>query len=271
MSLEEIVLPVIERAMADHPDRAVVVGLCGAQGSGKSTLAAALCERLEGSVTLSLDDLYLTRTERLRLAEEVHPLLRTRGVPGTHDLGLGLRVVDAILAGEPVALPRFSKAIDDRLPESTWPVAPTTTRVLLLEGWCVGARPQEKAALAQPTNDLERTQDASGGWRRYVNDALAGPYQALFDRLDTLILVAAPAWDAVLQWRIEQEHVLRRTAAGAAGVMDDAAVRVFVSHYERLTRHILTEMPARADLTLWLDRRRTCRSYQAGSSDPTSG
>lgn len=261
MSLEEIVPPVIARAMAEHPDRAIVVGLCGAQGSGKSTLAAALCERLEGTVTLSLDDLYLTRTERLRLAEDVHPLLRTRGVPGTHDLGLGLRVVDAVLAGEQVALPRFSKAIDDRLPKSAWPVAPATTRVLLLEGWCVGARPQDLAALAEPTNDLERAHDANGVWRRYVNDALAGPYQALFDRIDTLILIAAPAWDAVLQWRIEQEHMLRRTAAGAVGVMDDAAVQVFVSHYERLTCHILAEMPGRSDLIIWLDRHRMCRSY----------
>jgi D-glycerate 3-kinase len=35
--------------------------------------------------------------------------------------------------------------------------------------------------------------------------------------------------------------------------MDAAAVAAFIQHYERLTRHILTEMPGRADLTLYLD------------------
>ena len=81
-----------------------VVGICGAQGSGKSTLVAALAERLaeEGiaAATLSLDDLYFTRAERLRLASEVHPLFATRGVPGTHDIALGLGVLDALARGE---------------------------------------------------------------------------------------------------------------------------------------------------------------------------
>jgi D-glycerate 3-kinase len=74
-----------------------VLGLCGAQGSGKSTLAAALARMLarDGTRTaiLSLDDIYLTRAERLQLAREVHPLFATRGAPGTHDVALGLATI----------------------------------------------------------------------------------------------------------------------------------------------------------------------------------
>ena len=80
-----------------HP---LVLGICGAQGSGKSTLAEALAERLErdglACAVLSLDDLYLTRAERERLARGVHPLLATRGPPGTHDTSLGIAVLDAL-------------------------------------------------------------------------------------------------------------------------------------------------------------------------------
>ncbi len=35
---------------------------------------------------LSIDDYYLSKIERLRISQKVHPLLITRGVPGTHDI-----------------------------------------------------------------------------------------------------------------------------------------------------------------------------------------
>jgi D-glycerate 3-kinase len=239
-------------------DRLLVVGLCGAQGSGKSTLAAALAERFERegvpTAILSIDDLYRTKAERERLAREVHPLLRTRGVPGTHDVALGFSVIVDLAAGRSTPLPRFDKAVDDRAPTSQWGTAPAGTRVLILEGWCVGARPQPEEALVEPVNALEREDDPDGIWRRTVNAELAGPYQALFARLDRLILLAAPAFDIVLRWRIEQEHRLRRERGG--GMSDDAVTR-FVRHYERLTRHILAEMPGRANLTIPLAEDRT--------------
>ena len=244
----------IRGALAAGGGGLLVVGLCGAQGSGKSTLAAALSDRLDSAgiatVVLSLDDIYLTRAERQELARSVHPLLATRGVPGTHDVTLGLDTIAALERGEAVHLPRFDKGSDDRVPKADWPLAPVGTQVLLLEGWCVGALPQPSAALAEPVNALEAEEDPNGIWRAYANAALGGAYQALFARIDFLVLLAAPSWEVVETWREQQEAELREI--GGARVMSPAEVRRFIQHYERLTRSILTEMSARADLVVRL-------------------
>lgn len=247
----------IRHALASKTRRLLVVGLCGAQGSGKSTLASALGGRFEASgirtAVLSLDDLYLTKAERERLAATVHPLLLTRGVPGTHDIPLGLRVIEALDGGRATALPRFDKALDDRAPPELWGKAAGDTELLILEGWCVGARPQAETQLAAPVNALEREEDPLGIWRRHVNAALAADYQRLFARIDLQLLLAAPDFDVVRIWRAEQERKLRaRAGPGAAGVMSDRGVSRFIQHYERLTRHILDEMSERADVVVEL-------------------
>jgi D-glycerate 3-kinase len=244
----------VDAGLAATTRRPLVLGICGTQASGKSTLAravvAALIERGIAAAALSLDDLYRTRAEREGLARDVHPLLLTRGVPGTHDVALGHAVITALERGEPAALPRFAKPRDDRAPAADWPHAPADCQVLVFEGWCVGAWPQDEAALAEPVNALEHNEDADGRWRRFANAALCGEYAALFARLDRLLLLAAPGFEAVFDWRREQE--LRDNGGG----MDDAALRRFIAHYERLTRHMLATMPAYADRTLRLDNAR---------------
>ena len=248
-----VIVAMAEEALAAS-ERPVVIGLCGAQGSGKSTAAALAVELLQaqGIVTglLSLDDLYLGKAERIRLAAAVHSLLRTRGVPGTHDVALGLDLFDRIDRGDTPQLPRFEKATDDRTPVASWPTVPAGMRVLVFEGWCVGAKPQPAAALAEPVNALEAVDDRDGRWRGHVNDQLAGSYQALFARIDRLVLLRAPDFGVVRRWRTEQEHALR---AAHGGGMDDREIDRFVQHYERLTRHVMAEMPDRAHRTIHLD------------------
>jgi D-glycerate 3-kinase len=247
------------------------VGLCGPQGSGKTTSARVLGRLLaaEGlrAVTLSLDDLYLPLAARRRLAAEVHPLLLTRGVPGTHEVELGLNLLESLARPGRTLVPRFDKASDDRLPPSRWTPMEGQADVILFEGWCVGARPQAPAALRRPVNDLERNDDTAGVWRAYANEALAGPYQTLFADLGLLVMLQAPSFDVVLGWRREQEHRLK------APGMTDAELVVFVQHYERLTRHIQAEMPGRADVLVRLggDRRIESVSFRDAATANPSG
>lgn len=245
---------------------ALVVGLCGSQGSGKTTICSELARVWRGEglrvAVLSLDDLYLRRAEREQLARDVHPLFATRGVPGTHDVSLGIETLRALREHGLVKLPRFDKAIDDRVPETRWEEVQAPVDVILFEGWCVGARPENPSKLARPINALEAREDADGRWRTYVNEQLHGAYQTLFGLIDFLVLLAAPAFDVVLRWRTQQEHELAQRRDGP-GVMNDAALLRFVQHYERLTRHVLDEMPDRADLVIALDENRAVLSAAA--------
>ncbi len=224
----------------------LVIGLTGPQGSGKTTVAERLRRRLgrQGlrAAVVGLDDLYLPRAERPRL-----PLLDVRGVPGTHDAGLGARVLRHLKRPGAVLVPRFDKASDDRT--SRWRRLVGPKDVILFEGWCVGARPQDEHALAVPVNDLERERDPDAVGRRFVNERLRDDYAALFSLIDFQVLLLAPDFDTVIRWRQEQEAGLR--AATGRG-MDDAAVADFVRHYERLTRHMAREMPARSDVVVRL-------------------
>lgn len=248
-----LVIDAIERWRREG---ARLFGLCGAQGCGKSTIAEAVrqdfAERGLCVAVLSLDDLYLPPDKR---PVSVHPLFATRGVPGTHDVALGMSVLEALKAGEGAALPRFDKATDHSLPRHDWPHI-TAPDLILFEGWCVGARPQSESALRMPVNALERDEDPDGVWRGYVNQQLGGAYADLFSQIDRLILLAAPGFEVVQGWRTQQEDALRHRlhseGRGTSGLMDTAALRRFIAHYERLTQHILGDMPAYANLNAWL-------------------
>lgn len=236
-----------------------VLGISGLQGSGKTTLAAQLVEKAKhlSAVTLSLDDVYYTRAERQALAQQVHPLLATRGVPGTHDLALLYATLDALTsaaAENPAQLPRFDKGIDDRMAPDHWHQVTTVPRLIVLEGWCVGIPSQAPVALLEPINWLEQSEDTDGRWRRHINAQLEGPYAALWQRLDHLVLLQAPSFDIVQRWRNEQEATLHQR--GAVHAMDASALRRFIAHYERLSRHGLTSLPGLADTCVMLDAAR---------------
>jgi len=249
----------------------LLVGINGGQGSGKSTLCLILQRLLEQGfakrvAVISIDDLYLPRAERQQLASRVHPLLATRGVPGTHDVALASDILGRLKQGvdEVIQVPVFDKAMDDRAPAKRWQQLQGPLDIILFEGWCVAAVAQPSAQLQQPVNSLEAEQDPDQHWRRYVNQQLAGPYRDLFAMIDNLIMLKIPSMEHVFEWRLLQEHKLQQSLAdkpaAARHVMSDQAVRRFIMHYERITRASLEEMPARADVVLELnDQHQVCK------------
>ncbi|MEP1216571.1 MAG: hypothetical protein ABJM11_04650 [Marinobacter sp.] len=270
-TFKKTILPLAQHLCTLRQARAapIIIGIHGAQGTGKSTLTLFLSELLTThyripTASFSLDDLYLTRAERETLAEEVHPLFITRGVPGTHDIVLGQQVIDQLKAAGPdteTPVPAFDKSRDDRHPPDQWPVFRGRADTILIEGWCMGAVPAaSEKELMQPVNDLEEAEDPEGTWRQYVNRCLKGEYGQFFNQVDSLIMLRAPSMECVLQWRTLQEHKLRERSGSApeegaenvevaqpSRIMSDEEVVRFIMHYERITRASLVEMPARAD------------------------
>jgi len=254
-------------------NRTFVLGIQGTQGSGKSTLAEFLRIIFEqehelSSAVLSIDDFYLKRCERERLASDVHPLLITRGVPGTHDLGLAtkaLQNLSQLRANDSMQLIRFDKALDDRAEEAHWPTIHGPVNIVILEGWCIGLPPQKDERLNTPVNALEQDEDPNGTWRRYVNRQLATGYQELFQALDALTVLSAPSFECVYEWRLLQEQKLMEKQRGfeqnapvpvsdtTSHLLSPNQVKRFISHYQRLTEHGLQTLPGKADWLLPLN------------------
>ncbi len=238
-----------------------VLGINGGQGSGKSTLAAFLVNQLAAqhglhAVAVSLDDFYLGRAARAALAARVHPLLATRGVPGTHDVQRGqqcLHVLPRLQPGQSCALPVFSKATDEALgPEHDRRIE-RAPDLVLFEGWCVGTPPQARAALEQPVNQLERQEDPAGAWRNFVNQQLAEPYAEWFAALDALVFLQVPGWEQVRTWRAQQERETAALHSGRSVLQAADRMERFLQHYQRLTEHALRVLPERADVVLRLN------------------
>ncbi len=231
-----------------------VVGISGAQGTGKSTLARALTQLFNAqgvsSAAVSLDDYYLSTEQRRQLAQDIHPLLAQRGVPGTHNMQRALADAKAVLAGRPVALPQFDKALDE-------PVTALPARrvdLLLVEGWCLGIQPQTQAELTAAINTLEVNEDAAGRWRGYVNAQLASPYADYWRLLTPVIWLQAPDWACVCRWRAKQEQQLWQERGKG---MTDPELAHFMLSFQRLTQASWQQLPALANYTVRLDPQHT--------------
>jgi len=244
-------------------DEVRVLGISGGQGAGKSTLASLLVVAAQAlgrrAISVSLDDFYLTRAERQQLGREVHPLLATRGVPGTHDVALACRTLKALLEPGECQVPVFDKSVDDRADLGRTVSGPFD--LVVFEGWCVGALAEPAARLAEPINELERKEDPEGRWRSHVNGALENEYPALWGILQSLLFLMVPDMAAVIRWRTEQEQ-----AHPAERRMTAEAIGRFVAHYERLTRWMSESMPARADLLALLDDEHRLAELVAGGA-----
>lgn len=255
-----LVRRLIGRELSASLRRPLVIGLSGAQGCGKSTIARTLAQQLTienvSAAHLSLDDFYLGRAERRKLAARLHPLFVTRGPPGTHDVAAALALIGKIKSGEAASAPQFDKGRDDAIGLKR--EIPSGLQVFIFEGWCLGAKAQNERDLAAPINMLETVYDAQGVWRGAVNAALDGAYKKLFTQIDHLVYLRAPNFNIVSRWRNEQERALADASPPDQRplLMSADEISFFVQHFERVTRSMMTDLPGPADLTLQLDERR---------------
>ena len=250
-----------------------IIGINGCQGSGKSTLADYLCTVVAekyhlATVALSLDDFYLTKAERIELARKIHPLLAQRGVPGTHDVNLAIDTISSLASGNKALITRFDKSMDDRVPEANSETITGHIGLIVIEGWCFGAKPQAPNSLIEPVNHLERSEDPDGVYRDYVNTALATQYPQLFELVDSTAMLRAPSFKTVFEWRLEQEQKLieklrsTKTDPASVSTMSDQEIRRFIQNFQRITEHCLEEMPTRVNHLFQLNAARQVVDYR---------
>jgi len=241
------------------------VGINGCQGSGKSTLAEFLSQYLSvqyqlNVVVMSLDDFYFSSKRRNQLAHNIHPLLATRGVPGTHNVAALSRILAQLKKQEiGFSIPRFNKATDEPFPENQWTSIEKPIDIILLEGWCWGVEPQTIEQLKEPINKLEMQHDAKGIWRQYVNEQLQKDYQPLYKEMDFWLVLQAPNFDCVYKWRLEQEQKLacRNITLVNSKVMSAEEVFNFTLYFQRLSEQGAHTLPYSADNIFYLDSNRT--------------
>ncbi len=255
----------------NHADQTFIVGINGGQGSGKTTtteiLKVIFKEWGYNTAGFSIDDLYKSYADRQAYAAQHHPLFASRGVPGTHDIELGIELFDQLRAAgktDTVAIPTFDKSLasgkGDRCAEDRWMKITGPVDIVLFEGWCVGAKPLSESEILSHPNTRELTEDTDGTWRKAWNKELAGPYAKCFGLLDHLIMLKVPSMDTVFRNREEQEERLRQSALalpqdqrqGRSGMTKEQIVS-FVQLFQRLTEHMLGTMPVFANLTLQID------------------
>ena len=225
----------------------IIIGLAGGQGTGKTTISSIINLILVKYFKLkvfkiSIDDFYKTRKERYKLSKKVHPLLMTRGVPGTHDIDLILRFFKIMQKRnfKSLSLPKFDKSIDDRFNKNQWYKIKSKPDVIIFEGWCVGAKSQKNIELKKPINLLEKKQDKSMKWRKYVNFQLTGKYKVFHNMLDCLLYLKARNFSLLRRWRLKQEKKLFLKSKNKKNlkIMNKNEVLNFMMTYQRITEQM---------------------------------
>ena len=243
--------------------KTLIIGLAGGQGSGKTTISSILSIILKKYFKLnvfiiSIDDFYKTRKDRKMLSKKKHPLLLTRGVPGTHDINLMLNFFKKVKLKnfKSLEVPRFNKSTDDRYKKSLWYKIKSKPDVIIFEGWCVGARAQSISQLKKPINSLEKVYDLRASWRAYVNNQLKMKYKVLFKQLDGLLFLKAKNFNLLREWRLKQERKLWIKTKNRKNlkIMSSGDVINFMQTYQRITQQMFKDALKSSSIIMNLNR-----------------
>ena len=243
--------------------RPYIVGLTGGQGTGKTTISSILMIILKkyfkfNVFKISIDDIYKTKNDRIKLSKKIHPLLKTRGVPGTHDINHMLNFIKKINSKKfkLTRLPKFNKAIDDRFSKTIWYKVNSRPDIVIFEGWCVGAKPESQKTLNKAVNLMEKNDDKKLIWRKYVNNQLKKEYKELYSKLDCLLFLRAQNFRLLQKWRITQEKKLKvktKSSKAKQKIMTKKEVLNFMQTYQRITQNMFKNAPKYASIVLKLN------------------
>ena len=262
-SLKKIYIPIsfwIENKYKKKGET-LFLGFCGGQGSGKTTvtriLKIILTKFFERRIHVSsIDEFYKTSEDRIKMANEIHPLFKTRGVPGTHDINLVKKFFNIIKKKKfkKIKLPKFKKAADNRLKKKYWYNIKQKPEIVILEGWCVGARPQSSSLIKKPINILEKYEDKDLKWRKYVNEKLKKEYKKLFAMIDHFIFMKIPNFKMVFKWRLLQENKLKKKLHLNKKIMSYNGIKRFIMFYERITLQMIKDLSKSASIVMSLKK-----------------
>ena len=126
--------------------------------------------------------------------------------------------------------------------------------IVILEGWCVGARPQKNKQLIKPVNLMEKNEDMSVKWRKYVNFQLKTKYKKLYSQLTSIIYLKTQSFNLLRSWRIKQERKLKTKKNINSKVMTNKEVKRFMMTYERITLQMFKDMPKISKVVLSLNK-----------------
>jgi len=242
--------------------KTLFLGLSGGQGSGKTTVTGILKIILKNYFKRkihisSIDDFYKTLEERNKISSTIHPLFKTRGVPGTHDINLIKKFFDFIKKKKfkKFKLPKFDKSIDDRLNEKYWFNVKERPEIVIFEGWCVGAKPQLNSLLKKPINILEKYEDEDLIWRKHANEKIKREYKKIFAMIDNFIFMKISNFNMVFKWRLLQERKLKKGSHTTKKIMSYDKIKRFVMFYQRVTLQMFKDMPKIASVVLTLNNK----------------
>ena len=239
--------------------KTLFLGFSGGQGSGKTTVAKILKIILKKFFkreiyVSSIDDFYKTLKDRNEMSHTIHPLFETRGVPGTHDINLVQKFFDFIKKRnfKKFKLPKFDKSVDDRLKKKYWSNIKKRPEIVILEGWCVGAKPQSNSIINKSINVLEKYEDKHLIWRKYANEKLKKEYKKLFAMIDHFIFMKIPNFNVVYEWRLLQESKLRKKSHSSKKIMSYNEIKRFIMFYERITLQMIKDLSKSASVVIFL-------------------
>ena len=237
------------------------LGFSGGQGSGKTTVTKILKIILKKFFkrkicVSSIDDFYKSLKERNKMANDIHPLFQTRGVPGTHDTNLLVNFLRKIMKKKfkKFKLPKFDKSKDDRLEKKYWVNIKEKPEIVILEGWCVGAKSQKNSLINKPINILEKKEDKNLIWRKYVNKKLKKEYKKIFSMIDHFVFMKIPNFNIVSKWRFLQERKLEKKSKSKKKIMSYSEIKRFIMFYERITLQMIKDLSKSASVVMLMKK-----------------